>query len=237
MLTFGIIGINCKDWRIKMDRVKTLLKYALWVVLFMIFSEFLINVGLNSSYRPIERKDNISQVNIYQAEATLVNGRIRGLITNSETENLSGKYLEFDFYSERDVFLGRKFIDINQLQANETQNFEILFKLNDVDYYSVSVLDEKPEAEEIQILPEGWTTSQVVLARPQPPNQPTDLAPLSLSLAIFWIYINSFIIFINYHTWFATIRFLNKFNLTNINWYIGRIFSFTVICSNFGAFY
>ena len=164
MLTFGIIGINCKDWRIKMDRVKTLLKYALWVVLFMIFSEFLINVGLNSSYRPIERKDNISQVNIYQAEATLVNGRIRGLITNSETENLSGKYLEFDFYSERDVFLGRKFIDINQLQANETQNFEILFKLNDVDYYSVSVLDEKPEAEEIQILPEGWTTSEVVLA-------------------------------------------------------------------------
>ena len=164
MLTFGIIGIDYKDWRIKMDRVKTLLKYALWVVLFMIFSEFLINVGLNSSYRPIERKDNISQVNIYQAEATLVNGRIRGLITNSETENLSGKYLEFDFYSERDVFLGRKFIDINQLQANETQNFEILFKLNDVDYYSVSVLDEKPEAEEIQILPEGWTTSEVVLA-------------------------------------------------------------------------
>ena len=156
-----------------MDRIKTFLKYALWVVLFIVFSEFIINVGLNSTYKPIERKDNISQVNIYQAEATLVNGRIRGLITNSQPDNLSNKYLEFDFYSKRDVFLGRKFIDINDLQENETQNFEILFKLEDVSYYTVSVLDEKPETEEIEILPEGWTTSEIILAT-------------AITLLIFW---------------------------------------------------
>ena len=156
-----------------MKRVKTLFMYALWVVLFIILSEFLINVGLNASYRPIERKDNISQVNVYQAEATLVNGRIRGLITNSETDNISNKYLEFDFYSERDVHLGKKIININELQPGETQNFEILFKLEDVDYYTVSVLDEKPEGEEIEILPEGWTTSEIILAT-------------AITLLIFW---------------------------------------------------
>ena len=158
-----------------MDRVKTLLMYASWVVLFIIFSEFLINVGLNATYKPIERRDNIAQVNIYQAEATLVNGRIRGLITNSnsETEDLSNKYLEFDFYSERDVYLGRKIIDIQELQENETQNFEILFKLEDVNYYTISVLEERPEGEEIEILPEGWTTSEVVLAT-------------AITLLIFW---------------------------------------------------
>ena len=147
-----------------MSRLKTLFMYASWVVLFIIFSEFLINVGLNSSYRPIERRDNVSQVNIYQAEATLVNGRIRGLITNSETDNISNKYLEFDFYSERDVYLGKKIIDINELQAGETQNFEILFRLENVDYYTVSVLDERPEGEEIEILPEGWTTGEIIVA-------------------------------------------------------------------------
>lgn len=156
-----------------MDRVKTFLKYALWVILFIILSEFLINVGLNSKYEPIERKDNISQVNIYQAEATLVNGKIRGLITNSQLDNLSNKYLEFDFYSERDVFLGRKFIDINDLQENETQNFEILFKLEDVSYYTVSVLDKKPANEEIDILPEEWTSSEIILAT-------------AITLLIFW---------------------------------------------------
>lgn len=147
--------------------------YALWVVLFIIFSEFLINVGLNSSYKPIERRDNVSQVNVYQAEATLVNGRIRGLITNSETDNISNKYLEFDFYSERNVFLGKKIIDINELQARETQNFEILFKLENVDYYTVSVLDERPEGEEIEILPEGWTTTDIIIAT-------------AITLLIFW---------------------------------------------------
>lgn len=147
--------------------------YALWVVLFIIFSEFLINVGLNSSYKPIERRDNVSQVNVYQAEATLVNGRIRGLITNSETDNISNKYLEFDFYSERNVFLGKKIIDINELQAGETQNFEILFKLENVDYYTVSVLDERPKGEEIEILPEGWTTTDIIIAT-------------AITLLIFW---------------------------------------------------
>ena len=147
--------------------------YALWVVLFIIFSDFLINVGLNSSYKPIERRDNVSQVNVYQAEATLVNGRIRGLITNSETDNISNKYLEFDFYSERDVYLGKKIINVNELQPGETQNFEILFKLEDVKYYTVSVLDERPEGEEIEILPEGWTTTDVVIAT-------------AITLLIFW---------------------------------------------------
>ncbi len=147
-----------------MSRVKTLLMYALWIVLFFIFSDFLINVGLNSSYQPIERKDNISEVNIYQAEATYVNGRIRGLITNSETNDISNKYLEFDFYSERDVYLGKKIISVDELEVGETQNFEILFKLQDVDYYSISVLDEKPEGEEIEILSGEWTTAQIVVA-------------------------------------------------------------------------
>ena len=147
--------------------------YALWVVLFIIFSDFLINVGLNSSYRPIERRDNVSQVNVYQAEATLVNGRIRGLITNSETDNISNKYLEFDFYSERDVYLGKKIINVNELQPGETQNFEILFKVEDVNYYTVSVLNERPEGEEIEILPEGWTTTDIIIAT-------------ALTLLIFW---------------------------------------------------
>ena len=156
-----------------MSRVKTLLMYALWIVLFIVFSEFLINVGLNSTYKKIERRDNVAQVNIYQAEATLVNGRIRGLITNSETDNISNKYLEFDFYSERDVYLGKKIINVNELQPGETQNFEILFKLEDVKYYTVSVLDERPEGEEIEILPEGWTTTDIIIAT-------------ALTLLIFW---------------------------------------------------
>lgn len=147
-----------------MERMKTLFKYALWVVLFIIFSEFLINVGLNSTYKKIERKDNIEQVNIYQAEATKVNGRIRGIITNSEPEDLSGKYIRIQLFSVRDVFLGEKYIEIHQLEENETQNFELLFKAQDVNYYTVDIVDEKPETEELEIIPEEWTKPEIILA-------------------------------------------------------------------------
>lgn len=147
-----------------MDRVKTLLKYAVWVLAFIILSEFLINVGLNSTYRKINRKDNIEQVNIYQAEATLVNGRIRGTITNSEPEELNGKYVRIDFYSKRDVFLGRRYIEVKDLAQNGTMSFEVFFKLQEVGSYEVVIADKKEPADEIEWVPKDWTKGEIIAA-------------------------------------------------------------------------
>ena len=147
-----------------MDRVKTLLKYAVWVLAFIVLSEFLINVGLNSTYRKINRKDNIEQVNIYQAEATLVNGRIRGTITNSEPEELNGKYVRIDFYSKRDVFLGRRYIEVKDLAQNGTMSFEVFFKLQEVGSYEVVIADKKEPADEIEWIPKDWTKGEIIAA-------------------------------------------------------------------------
>ena len=147
-----------------MDRVKTLLKYVIWVLAFIILSEFLINVGLNSTYRKINRKDNIEQVNIYQAEATLVNGRIRGTITNSEPEELNGKYVRIDFYSKRDVFLGRRYIEVKDLAQNGTMSFEVFFKLKEVGSYEVVIADKKEPADEIEWVPKDWTKGEIIAA-------------------------------------------------------------------------
>ena len=76
-----------------MDRMKTFLIYVLLIIGFFVFSEFIINVGLNSTYKNMESKNNIEQVNIKQAEATSVNGRIIGTISNSGTEDINGKFL------------------------------------------------------------------------------------------------------------------------------------------------
>lgn len=146
-----------------MDRLKTFLKYAIWVIAFFILSEFLINVSLNSSYKTIGRKDTTPQVNIYQAEATLVNGRIRGTITNSEAEDISGKYVRIDFYSPRDVLLGKKYIQIDTLQKDQTQNFEAFFKLEDVNYYQVKITDQKEPGDEIEFIPKDWNKPEVIM--------------------------------------------------------------------------
>lgn len=153
-----------------MDRMKTFFKYAIWVILFFIFSELIINVGLNSSYKNIQSKNNIEQVIITQAQATLVNGRIKGTIRNTGNEELNGKYVKVDIYSERDVLLGSKYYEIQNLAKNQSQDFEIYFKAQYVKYYDVSIVNEKEESElDIEFLsedlkkPEIWFATIVTL--------------------------------------------------------------------------
>lgn len=149
-----------KKWRKTMSRMKTFFKYAMWVILFFIFSEIMININLETVYRNIGRKDNLLQVTIYQAQATKVNGRIKGIIKNQAENKIESKYIKVDFYSERDVLLGTKYIDVSAMRENETQDLELYFKLQNVDYYEMSFTNEKTESE-ITLLPQDLTTSQI----------------------------------------------------------------------------
>lgn len=145
-----------------MDRMKTLFKYAIWVILFFIFSELMINLNLETTYRDIGRKDNQSQVTVYQAQATKINGRIKGTIQNSTENKITKKYLKIDLYSERDIFLGSKYIDLIDIKENETKDFEIYFKVQDVDYYEIKFTDEKEQGELPEML-KDLTKEQVIL--------------------------------------------------------------------------
>ena len=144
-----------------MDRMKTLLKYVLWVILFFIFSNIMINFSLETTYQDIRRKDNLEQVNVYQAQATKINGRIKGSIYNNTESQILNDYLRIDLYSERDVFLGSKYVDISALRDNETRNFEVYFKMQDVDYYEMKFTDEKVEGELPEML-QDLTKEEVI---------------------------------------------------------------------------
>lgn len=126
--------------------MKTLGKYVLWLVLFFIFSEIMININLESTYQDIGRKDKLEQVTVYQADATKINGRIKGTIDNVNN-TIKNTYLRIDLYSERDNFLGSKYIDISNMRENETRDFEAYFKIQDVEYYEMKFTDEKQEGE------------------------------------------------------------------------------------------
>lgn len=144
-----------------MDRMKTLAKYVIWLVLFYIFSNLMIYLNIESTYQNIGRKDNLLQVTVYQAQATKVNGRIKGSIYNSEANKITNKYLRIDLYSERDVFLGSKYIDVSTMRDSETRNFEEYFKVQDVDYYEMKFVDEKEDGELPEML-KDLTKEQVI---------------------------------------------------------------------------
>lgn len=145
-----------------MARLKTFLIYALIIVGFFIFSEFIINVGLNSSYKDITRKDNTSQVQISEAQSTLVNGKIKGTINDYGNDNLTGKYVEIDLYSSRDNMVGKRYIEIETTDANPTQDFTMYFETEDVTSYSIAIVDEK-EGGELDLIPDELTKVEIIL--------------------------------------------------------------------------
>ena len=129
-----------------MSRLKTFAKYAIWIILFWILSDILIYYGVNSTYKNLKIKNEIpSQVTIKNAEATKVNGRIKGTIANKEDSDMSGKYLKIDLYSDNGNLLATEYEEIGNLRVNEVKSFETYFKMQDVKQYEVNIVDEKIE--------------------------------------------------------------------------------------------
>lgn len=147
-----------------MGAFSTMQKIVIWISIligFFILSDFLINVGLNSTYKDIARQDNNTGIIVYQADATYVNGRIRGLI--KDTETTKGKYVKIELYSKRDVLVGKSYVELEAIQQGGTQAFEILFKAKDVAAYKIETVAEKEAGDELEILPREWTKPEIIL--------------------------------------------------------------------------
>jgi hypothetical protein len=127
-----------------MQRMKTFAIYALCVILFFIFSNVMINVALKAQYNPIDtyktEPENIG-IDIKEARATYVNGYVGGQLIN-RGDAISKTYIKIDLYTERDVYLGTKYIEIDNLEQNETRDFRIGFKYTNADYAKVSLVNE-----------------------------------------------------------------------------------------------
>ena len=59
------------------------------------------------------------QVTINVAEASNVNGNVKGTIKNTTQEKITDKYIRFDFYTPREVNVGTKYLKIDGLEVNE----------------------------------------------------------------------------------------------------------------------
>jgi hypothetical protein len=145
-----------------MDTMKKILIWVLILIAIFIFSDFLISVGLNSTYKDIKREDNNSQIVVYQADATSVNGRIRGIIKNKD--DVQDKYLKIELYTKRDVLAGKSYIEIEDENNSDTQPFELLFKAKNVAYYKIETVNEKEPGNELEILPKEMTKSEIIAA-------------------------------------------------------------------------
>lgn len=129
-----------------MDTVKRFAKYAILLILFWIISDILINVGIDSMYKDMNQKGNIPEgIQVVEVQSTKVNGRIK---LTAEGENLSGKFIKVDLYSDIDNHLGTQYLEIGNLAENEIKNIETYFKISETKSYEISVVDEAGESTE-----------------------------------------------------------------------------------------
>lgn len=126
-----------------MKRLKKFLMYLIIGIIFYIWSDIMIYLNLNSVYDRISRKDfDVPQVSVNDAKATLVNGYVEGSVKNIGDADLNGKYLKVDFYSSRNNVIGTKYIEIEGVKDNRSMDFEVHFKLQDIESYDISIVDE-----------------------------------------------------------------------------------------------
>ena len=129
-----------------MNTVKTFIKYIIWIILFWILSDFLINVGIKTTYKEIQKVGQIpSGIQVKEMKSTAVNGKINLLINST---NLSGKFIKVDLYSSKDNLLGTQYLEIGERKENQTKEIDTYFKIADVRKYEISVTDEKGESSE-----------------------------------------------------------------------------------------
>ena len=116
------------------------------VILFWILSDFLINVGIKTTYKEIQKVGQIpSGIQVKEMKSTAVNGKINLLINST---NLSGKFIKVDLYSSKDNLLGTQYLEIGEIKENQTKEIDTYFKIADVRKYEISVTDEKGESSE-----------------------------------------------------------------------------------------
>lgn len=139
-----------------MKRLKTFLIYALIIAAFWFLSDFLIYMGINSTYKAIETRTMIEspKINVAESKATYVNGYVKGNIFNDTKNAIKGKYLKIDLYSPRNVKLGTKYVKIDNLETEKTQDFEMWYKYTDVKYCNVAIVDNSSDADEKAFLSE-----------------------------------------------------------------------------------
>ena len=129
-----------------MARMKTFFIYFLLVVLFFIYSQIMIYIGVRTTYKDKDVEIETTIPMEAQVKATSVNGIANVKIKNTTDKDIEGKYIKLECYSKHDTLMGTKYTQINQIGKNEEKEFEIEFKYNEVEKAIITIVDEMPSS-------------------------------------------------------------------------------------------
>lgn len=128
------------------SQTRNLKRWFLWAVLLFIFVTVCTIVCVKSMYQPIINYDIQAEypvVKVDEAKKTNANGYIKGTIENQGDTEITGKYIKFTFYTKHDVDIGKEYIEIGNLQPQETKTYEAKFRYPNVEKFVITISDSK----------------------------------------------------------------------------------------------
>ena len=136
-----------------MDRMKTFLTYALWIIGFFIISVLLENGLLMAMYSGISGEFNgyYSETNSkfsiqdISAKACNVNGYMSFELVNTTGRFVDKCYLKLDLYNEQDLLADTEYIEILDIEPDSQKPFNIKFKANNIEKFSISIVKNTPD--------------------------------------------------------------------------------------------
>lgn len=118
------------------------IKIVLLVVGGFLLTSFLIFIGFNVNYKPIELKAELPNViTIEKAEATKVQARVYGRIRNTDESDFNGKYIKVSLYNANNENISTEYLKIENLGKDENKLFRATFNAEKAKSYTVDLVD------------------------------------------------------------------------------------------------
>ncbi len=148
-----------------MARMKVFLRYLIIFILIYIIFDFFTYKYLVNSYKNIKTYEIVEkapEVKINEAKATAVNGYVKGTIKNNTGKKIESTNMKIDLYNSRGANLETKYCKIENLEDNQTAEFNVNFRAHNISHIKVSFTNENvdeqidKEAEELKNTLNKW---------------------------------------------------------------------------------
>lgn len=128
-----------------MARFKQIMMFAVLIIIFIFFSDFMIKVGIRNTYKTIsgEIKSATPEIVMTDVKTTDVNGYAKGIIKNNTEQDIEKVYIKLDLFSKVDTNMGTEYYEVTNLKAGESKEFEIKYKYANVKKYEINCVNEK----------------------------------------------------------------------------------------------
>ncbi len=133
-----------------MARMKVFLRYLIIFVIVYFVLDFFTYRYLVNSYKNIKTYEIVAQkpeVKVKEAKSTPMNGYIVAEVKNTTGEKIDKTNVKIDLYNKRGNNLGTKYVKLEEFNENETREFRINFRANNIVHFEVTFTDENVDAE------------------------------------------------------------------------------------------